>query len=99
MNVKRYIPTYEEAVEMCSYSMSPFYETKLVVDGFNVSLFNYRLANHGDFVRNIVEIQSNDGILIKINGDMLLDGKKIKDMTDDELISIGFENLSKFKIH
>ena len=51
MNVKRYIPTYEEAVEMCSYSMSPFYETKLVVDGFNVSLFNYRLANHGDFER------------------------------------------------
>lgn len=51
MNKNRYIPTYEEAVELCSYSMSPFYETKLVVNGYNVSLFNYRLANHGDFKR------------------------------------------------
>jgi len=49
MNKIRYIPTYDEAVEMCSFDQSPFYETKLVVDGFNVSLFNYRLASYGDF--------------------------------------------------
>ena len=72
----RYIPTYEEAVEMCSYSMSPFYETKLVVDGFNVSLFNYRLANHGDFknplpgkqafeMRGLTFVFNKDGSLYK----------------------------------
>jgi T4 RnlA family RNA ligase len=72
----RYIPTYEEAVEMCSFSMSPFYETKLVVDGFNVSLFNYRLANHGDFknplpgkeafeMRGLTFVFNKDGSLYK----------------------------------
>jgi T4 RnlA family RNA ligase len=49
MNNKKYIPTYEEAQELCSYSESPFYETKLLVDGFNISLFNYRLASYKDF--------------------------------------------------
>jgi RNA ligase len=43
------IPTYEEAVELCSYPDSPFYESKMVVDGFNVSVFNYRLAQSKDF--------------------------------------------------
>ena len=72
----RYIPTYEEAVEMCSFSMSPFYETKLVVDGFNVSLFNYRLANYGDFksplpgkesfeMRGLTFVFNKDGSLYK----------------------------------
>ena len=45
------IPTYEEAVELCSYPESPFYESKMVVDGFNVSVFNYRLAQSKDFDR------------------------------------------------
>ncbi len=90
--------TYNQAVALTQGNEAPFYEARFVVDGYNISIFNYRLANYNDFVRNVVEIESNDGILIKINGDIILDGKLIKDMTDDELISIGFENLSKFKI-
>ena len=43
------LPTYEEAVELCSYDESPFYETKIEVDGFPVSIFNYRLARYSDF--------------------------------------------------
>ena len=43
------LPTYEEAVELCSYDESPFYETKIEVDGFPVSIFNYRLAQYSDF--------------------------------------------------
>jgi T4 RnlA family RNA ligase len=76
MNIKRYIPTYEEAVELSSFSMSPFYETKLVVDGYNVSLFNYRLANYGDFknplpgkegfeMRGLTFVFNTDGSLYK----------------------------------
>ena len=45
------IPTYEEALELCSYSESPFYESKMVVNGYNVSVFNYRLAQSKDFDR------------------------------------------------
>ena len=43
------IPSYEEAVELCSKDDAPFYESKMVVDGFNVSVFNYRLAQYKDF--------------------------------------------------
>jgi T4 RnlA family RNA ligase len=43
------IPSYEEAVEMCSKADAAFYETKTEVDGFPVSIFNYRLAQFSDF--------------------------------------------------
>jgi T4 RnlA family RNA ligase len=43
------IPTYEQALELCSVEEAPFYESKMVVDGFNVSVFNYRLAQYKDF--------------------------------------------------
>ena len=36
------LPTYDQAVEMCSGEDSPFYESKLVAEGYNVSIFNYR---------------------------------------------------------
>jgi T4 RnlA family RNA ligase len=44
------IPNYEECVEICSQYESPFYETKLIVESYTVSLFNYRLAKYSDFV-------------------------------------------------
>ena len=54
MKIFRYnIPTYEDCVEICNQPESPFYETKSVVDGFPVSLFNYRLAQYSDFVNPI----------------------------------------------
>lgn len=49
-NPKYKIPTYEEAVEMCSGEEAPFYESKMFIDGYNVSVFNYRLAQYNDFV-------------------------------------------------
>lgn len=49
------IPTYEQALELCSVEDSPFYESKMVVDGFNVSVFNYRLAQYKDFAYPIPE--------------------------------------------
>jgi RNA ligase len=49
------IPTYEQALELCSGEEAPFYESKMVVDGFNVSVFNYRLAQYKDFANPIPE--------------------------------------------
>jgi T4 RnlA family RNA ligase len=44
-----YLPTYEDCIEMCSKEDSAFYESKYVIDGYNISVFNYRLAQHKDF--------------------------------------------------
>ncbi len=49
------IPSYEEALELCSLKDSPFYESKMVVDGYPVSVFNYRLAQYKDFSNPIPE--------------------------------------------
>ena len=49
-NSKHYLPTYEDCVEMCSKEESAFYESKFVLDGYPVSVFNYRLAQYKDFV-------------------------------------------------
>lgn len=45
-----YLPTYEDCVEMCAKEDSAFYESKFVIDGFNISVFNYRLYQYKDFV-------------------------------------------------
>ncbi|NBP58033.1 hypothetical protein EBU71_16140, partial [bacterium] len=50
---RTYLPTYEECLEMCSKPDAAFYESKYMVDGFPVSVFNYRLAQYKDFVRPI----------------------------------------------
>jgi T4 RnlA family RNA ligase len=47
------IPTYEQCLELCSGEEAPFYESKMIVDGFNVSVFNYRLAQYKDFANPI----------------------------------------------
>lgn len=48
------LPTYDQAVEMCYGEDSPFYESKLVEDGYNISIFNYRLAQYKDFITPMV---------------------------------------------
>jgi T4 RnlA family RNA ligase len=66
------LPTYEDCRKMCERKNSPFYEMKTVVDGFPVSLFNYRLANNSDFdtkhakeMRGITFVFNTDGSLFK----------------------------------
>ena len=75
----RRIPTYEECVEICLHHNSAFYETKLIVESYPVSLFNYRLAKYSDFVtplpskpeisgkelRGLCFVFNNDGSLFK----------------------------------
>lgn len=64
------LPSYQEAVQLCNYPNSPFYETKTEVDGFPISTFNYRLAQSSDFstpksreMRGITYVFNKDGSL------------------------------------
>ena len=59
------IPTYEECIEICSQDESPFYETKLIVDGFSLSVFNYRLAKYSDFITPIQSKPEISGIELR----------------------------------
>lgn len=43
------IPSYEECLELCNENNS-FYESINFVDGFKISVFNYRLATYSDFL-------------------------------------------------
>lgn len=44
-----YLPTYEDCVNICKVPNSPFYEKKDMVNGYNVSLFNYSSLSYVDF--------------------------------------------------
>ena len=55
MKKSYHIPSYQQAVALCQCVDSPFYETKIEVNGFGVSIFNYRLAQYSDFNAPIFE--------------------------------------------
>jgi len=71
--MKRYnLLSYDEAVALTKLNEAPFLESKLVVDGYNVSIFNYRLAQYSDFLdnkafemRGLTFIFNEDGSLFK----------------------------------
>jgi T4 RnlA family RNA ligase len=72
-NKKRHdLPNYDECVAMCNKKNSTFYEVKTVVDGYRVSLFNYRLANNSDF--NTIHSREMRGLCFVFN----LDGSLFK---------------------
>lgn len=69
-----YLPTYEDCIEMCSKEESVFYETKHIVDGYTISIFNYRLAQFSDFItplpnRNDVKAYEMRGLSFVFNKD------------------------------
>ena len=49
--MKIYLPTREECQELVK-NTEVFYCTKRNVNGFEVELYDYRLASFGDFVNN-----------------------------------------------
>jgi RNA ligase len=62
--------TYNEALVLTQGKDAPFYESKLVVNGYNVSIFNYRLAQYSDFIdneemRGLTFVFNSDGLLFK----------------------------------
>lgn len=48
-----YLPTYEECVEMCELNPGIFYENKITLDGYDISMFNYMHAQFSDFTNPI----------------------------------------------
>ena len=76
-----YLPTYEECVKICEEKGDlKFYEIKTELDGYPVSMFNYRLIQYGDFfdkdsngneIKNYLELRglcfvfNKDGSLFK----------------------------------
>lgn len=73
MSNKFYIPSYEEAVDLVNRTGSlTFYESVQYVDGYKISVFNYRLASYNDFVENnayemrgLVYVFNTDGTFYK----------------------------------
>ena len=66
-----YVPSYNEAVAICQRN-PVFYETKHKVHGYDVSVFNYRLATFDDFksenafeMRGLTFVFNSDGTLYK----------------------------------
>ena len=50
-NKRYFLPTYVECRKICdSNDNFLFYESKTNIDGYNVSIFNYRLAQYSDFI-------------------------------------------------
>ena len=55
-----FIPTYEQCRLICDANDNfTFYETKHVIDGFDVSIFNYRLAIPKNFTLEIIELKED----------------------------------------
>ena len=63
-----------------------------------VAQCTYFLASTSDFFPDIVEVQE-DGKKITLYGELVFNGKKLKDMDDSEIASIGFEELCKFSFN
>lgn len=66
-----YLPSYDEAVAICQRN-PVFYEMKHKVKGYDVSVFNYRLATYDDFrtengfeMRGLTFVFNTDGTLYK----------------------------------
>lgn len=70
--MKRYLLSYDEAVALTLGIDAPFYESKFVVEGYDVAIFNYRLAQYSDFadnlafeMRGLTFVFNEDGSLFK----------------------------------
>jgi RNA ligase len=93
------LPNYQDCLNLCDSKDSPFYETKMVIDGYSVSLFNYRLATNSDFkkefakeLRGICFVFNADGTLFKRY--LLLQKFFNLNQTEETL----FDNVKNFKI-
>jgi len=67
-----YLPDYNECLEICEKSDGIFYESKSNIDGYDISIFNYRLTTYNDFVtynafelRGITFVFNTDGSVYK----------------------------------
>jgi T4 RnlA family RNA ligase len=50
--MKRHLLSYDEAVALTLGADAAFYESKFEIEGYSVSIFNYRIAQYSDFAEN-----------------------------------------------
>ena len=93
------LPNYQDCLNLCNLKDSTFYETKMLIDGYSISLFNYRLATNSDFkgefakeLRGICFVFNTDGNLFKRY--LLLQKFFNLNQTEETL----FDNIKNFKI-
>jgi RNA ligase len=67
-----HLPDYIKCLEICDKSDGIFYESKFSIDGYNISIFNYRLSTYNDFVtyeafelRGLTFVFNSDGSVYK----------------------------------
>ncbi len=61
-----------------------------------VAQCTYFLASTGDFFPEIIVLEENNE-KISLYGELVFNNKKLKDMNDDEIKSLGFDFLKQFK--
>lgn len=71
---RTHLPSYDECVKICNgFIKNTFYENKYVIDGYNISLFNYRLAQYNDFINplgdNSIDARELRGLCFVFNND------------------------------
>lgn len=87
--------TYADVQLICAHT-DCFKLKHQVVDNTPVAQCTYFLASADDFFPTIIEIQDN-GEKMMLYGELVFNGKKLKDMDDDEIKNIGTNILSQFK--
>lgn len=70
--MKRFLPTYNEALKLCNYNNSPFIHKEVYIDGYKIVMFNYRITLFSDFyynnayeMRGITYVFNKDNTLYK----------------------------------
>lgn len=92
------LPSYNECLEICQKSES-FYESKFVIDGYPISIFNYRLCQYQDFIENnAFELR---GLTFVFNQDLTIFERyplfeKFFNLNENE--SVKYEDLVNLKI-
>ena len=88
-----FLPTYEQCRQICDANDNfIFFECKHIVDGYNISIFNSRLAMPDDFL--VEEIEIEDDTIVTYNE--FINQKILKIYNDDsDLYEIGFKSSDK----
>lgn len=91
-----YLPTREECQEIVKNNET-FYCTSRNVDGFDVELYDYRLASYTDYFPSIILFKENDDEFY-LNEELIINNKALKDYSDEEIEELGFFYFKQFVI-
>jgi len=96
-----FIPSYEFCKDICEKTNNDvFYESKFIIDGYDISIFNYRIATYQDFLENqafelrgLTFVFNNDGSVFK----RFLLMEKFFNLNENESTSIDLVKNKKIK--